>query len=234
MAQWIDVPGWLDRRTHEFPRPVGQRLFGACDVPDLALLPRRYPGVKTMNFHAGFASDTGHKLVELLARQVQAGRLESALPFAKLFYWVAQRVQPLLSDSGGMYVKLEGLDTDGEPHQLTWTSAGQRESRAARSLRPGDRTDAQDRRGLRAAGGSAGLHGTAVGRRNPRRAQGTQDPADPALSVDRVLTAPRPQPPATLKALQAARRTERGSRRERIAARNSPSRPRAPRAANPA
>ena len=120
-GQWIDVPGWLDRRTHEFPRPVGQRLFGACDVPDLALLPRRYPGLKTMNFHAGFASDTGHKLVEVLARQVQAGRLESAQPFARLFYWVAQRVQPLLSDSGGMYVKLEGLDTDGEPQQLTWT-----------------------------------------------------------------------------------------------------------------
>ena len=120
-GQWIDVPGWLDRRTHEFPRPVGQRLFGACDVPDLALLPRRYPGLKTMNFHAGFASDTGHKAVELLARQVQSGRLESALPFAKLFYWVARRVQPLLSDSGGMYVKMEGLDTDGEPQQLTWT-----------------------------------------------------------------------------------------------------------------
>ena len=120
-GQWIDVPGWLDRCTHEFPRPVGLRLFGACDVPDLTLLPRRYPGLKTMNFHAGFASDTGHKAVELLARQVQSGRLESALPFAKLFCWVARRVQPLLSDSGGMYVKLEGLDREGDAQQLTWT-----------------------------------------------------------------------------------------------------------------
>jgi len=120
-GQWIDVPGWLDRRTHEFPRPVGFRLFSACDVPDLDLLPQRYPGLKTVNFHAGFASDSGHKLVELLARQVQAGRLTSALPFAKLFYWVARRVQPLLSDSGGMYVKMEGLDIDGEPQQLNWS-----------------------------------------------------------------------------------------------------------------
>ena len=120
-GHWIDVPGWLDRRTHEFPRPVGSRLFGACDVPDLTLLPRRYPGLKTMNFHAGFASETGHKAVEVLARQVQSGRLETALPFAKLFYWIARRVQPLLSDSGAMYVKMEGLDTDGEPQQLTWT-----------------------------------------------------------------------------------------------------------------
>ena len=115
-----------------------------------------------MSFHAGFASDTGHKLVELLARQVQAGRLESALPFAKLFYWVARALQPLLSDSGGMYMRLEGLDIEAQPQQLTWTSAGQRESWTEHSLRPGDRTDQQDRRGLRAAGGRAGLHGPAV------------------------------------------------------------------------
>ncbi len=34
-GRWIDVYGWLDRRAHEFPRPVGPRIFGRCDVPDL-------------------------------------------------------------------------------------------------------------------------------------------------------------------------------------------------------
>src|SRR5688572_21085414 len=99
-GEWIEVHGWLDRQTHNFPRPVGTRMFGRCDVPDLVVLPQRFPDVKTVSFHAGFASDTGHKLVEWLARQVQSGRLESALPFAKLFYFVARRVQSLLSDSG--------------------------------------------------------------------------------------------------------------------------------------
>jgi len=119
-GKWIDVPGWLDRQTHEFPRPLGRRLLGACDVPDLSLMPRRYAGLRTMTFHAGFASETGHKAIELLARQVDTGRLASALPYAKLFFWVASRLQPVLSDSGGMYVKLEGLDTDGEAQQLNW------------------------------------------------------------------------------------------------------------------
>ncbi len=117
---WTEVHGWLDRRQHEFPKPVGPRLFGRIDVPDLALLPARYPGVKTVSFHAGFASFTGHKAVELLARQVQAGRLESAAPYAGLFHWVAERVQALVSDSGGMYVRLEGLDDEGKPLALTW------------------------------------------------------------------------------------------------------------------
>ena len=119
-GEWVEVHGWLDRHTHTFPRPIGTRLFGRCDVPDLALLPARYPGVKTVSFHAGFASDTGHKTVELLARQVQSGRLKSALPFAGLFFMVARRLQSLLSDSGGMYVSLTGADGDGKPKLLTW------------------------------------------------------------------------------------------------------------------
>jgi len=119
-GEWIEVRGWLDRQTHEFPAPVGPRLFGRCDVPDLALLPVRYPGVKTVSFHAGFASFTGHKAIELLARQVQAGRLRSAASFAGLFYWVARQAQALVSDSGGMFVRLDGLDTDGRVHDLTW------------------------------------------------------------------------------------------------------------------
>lgn len=120
-GQWLERHGWLDQQQHEFPRPVGARIFGCCEVPDLSLLPARYPGVKTVTFHAGFASHTGHRMVEWLARQVQSGRIASAVPFAGLFYWLGRRLQPLLSDSGGMYLKLAGLDQDGAPRSITWT-----------------------------------------------------------------------------------------------------------------
>ena len=119
-GQWIEVTGWLDRQAHTFPRPVGARLFGRCDVPDLGLFPARYPGVKSVSFHAGIATDTGHKAVEFLARQVRGDRIESALPFAGVFYFLARRLQPLLSDTGGMYVKLGGVDSAGEPLELVW------------------------------------------------------------------------------------------------------------------
>lgn len=119
-GQWKDVRGWLDRQTHRFPRPVEQRILGRCEVPDLTLLPERYAGVRTVSFHAGIASVMGHKLVEFLSRQVEAGRLKSLTPIAGLFYSIARRLQPLMSDSGGMYVKLAGLDTDGAPLELCW------------------------------------------------------------------------------------------------------------------
>ena len=69
-----------------------------CDVPDLDLLPQRYPGVKTVSFHAGFASDTGHRAVEKLARLVRDGKIESALPFARALYTVGRWIAPLLSE----------------------------------------------------------------------------------------------------------------------------------------
>jgi len=117
----IEVRGWSDTEIHEFPKPIGERRLSRCDVPDLDLLVSRYPGVKSVSFRAGFASDTGHKTIELLARLVERGVLKSAAPFARPLFTVGRWVQSLLSDSGAMYIKMEGLGTDGQPHELTWT-----------------------------------------------------------------------------------------------------------------
>ena len=124
-----------------------QRLFGACDVPDLALLPRSgHPGLKTVqNFlHAGFASDTGHK-TRRGAGAPGAGRvrLASAPPFAKTLSTGSRSARSrLLSDDSGGSVRRTGrpgaTDGDGAAAHLSQVG-GQRESRAARPLRPGDR-----------------------------------------------------------------------------------------------
>jgi saccharopine dehydrogenase-like NADP-dependent oxidoreductase len=117
---WKEAYGWLDRRTFVFPKPVGPRLLGRCDVPDLALLPQRYPTVKTVSFHAGFVSDTGHKLVEWLATQVRQGRLKSAAAFAGPLQRIGRWLEPVLSDRGGMFVRVSGPDDDGRLRTLTW------------------------------------------------------------------------------------------------------------------
>jgi len=117
---WAQAYGWMDRRGFSFPKPVGPRLLGRCDIPDLELLPQRFQTLKTVSFHGGFASDTGHRLVEWLATQVRKGRFKSALPFAKPVYRVARLLEPLLPDRGGMFVRMAGPDEDGRPRALTW------------------------------------------------------------------------------------------------------------------
>ena len=117
---WITVHGWLDTTQHDFLKSVGVRRISRCDVPDLDLLPQRYPGVKTVSFHAGFASGTAHQLIERLAMLVKEGRLKSALPFARVLFTLGRWMQPVFSDRGAMFVKLEGLHDNGAPYALTW------------------------------------------------------------------------------------------------------------------
>jgi saccharopine dehydrogenase-like NADP-dependent oxidoreductase len=119
-GQWIDVHGWLDTQSHEFSKLVGVRRISRCDVPDLDLLPQRCPGVKTVSFHAGFASSTAHQVVERLAMLVKTKRLKSALPFARPLYTVGRWLQPVFSDRGAMFVKLEGLHDNGARYAHTW------------------------------------------------------------------------------------------------------------------
>ena len=118
---WINVYGWLDTMQVDFQKAIGERRISRCDVPDLDVLPRRFAGVKTVSFHAGFASSTAHRFVEKLATLVKDGRLKSALPFARPLFTLGRWLQPLFSDRGAMFVKLEGLHENGAPYTLLWT-----------------------------------------------------------------------------------------------------------------
>jgi len=118
---WVNVYGWLDTKLVDFQKSVGLRRISRCDVPDLELLPRRFPEVMTVSFHAGFASSTAHQVVEKLATLVKDGRLKSALPFARPLYTLGRWLRPVFSDRGAMFVKLEGLHDNGAPYALSWT-----------------------------------------------------------------------------------------------------------------
>jgi hypothetical protein len=117
---WIDVYGWLDTVEYEFPKTVGRRRISRCDVPDLDLLVQRYPSLKTVSFHAGFASNTAHQLVERLATLVKEKRIKSAVPLAGLLFTLGRWMQPVFSDRGDMFVKMNGMHENGAPLTLTW------------------------------------------------------------------------------------------------------------------
>jgi saccharopine dehydrogenase-like NADP-dependent oxidoreductase len=117
---WTSRWGWLDRIRYEFPAPLGARYLGRCDVPDLELFPHRYPSVKTVSFHAGFASNLGHLVVWSLAGLVKAGVLSSLVPLAPPLHRISQWMEPVVSDKGGMFVIMDGIARDGAPEQLRW------------------------------------------------------------------------------------------------------------------
>ncbi|HVT34812.1 MAG TPA: saccharopine dehydrogenase NADP-binding domain-containing protein [Nevskiaceae bacterium] len=118
-GRWLDTYGWLDMQRHRFPSPLGMRLLGSCDVPDLDLLPRRYPSLQTTTFHAGI-SGAGHFAIWLGALVVRAGLLRSLASLAPLLHRAGVWMEPAGSEHSGMYVELAGLDHAGHPLLRRW------------------------------------------------------------------------------------------------------------------
>ncbi len=119
-GRWQPVYGWLDLERYPFPYPVGPRLLGNCDVPDLVLFPKRYKGVRTVNFKAGFASNVGHLFVWAAAQLVRHHWLTSLEGLVKPLNMISGKIERWVSDKGGMFVELQGLGLDNEPLTLTW------------------------------------------------------------------------------------------------------------------
>jgi saccharopine dehydrogenase-like NADP-dependent oxidoreductase len=119
-GSWVTRYGWRGLTRHHFPPPLGSRWLATCDVPDLDVLPRRYPTLSSVTFKAGFASDAGHLLVWGLAGFVKIGLMASMTPFAPLLSRLSGWIEPLVSDKGGMFVCLEGADPVGRPLRINW------------------------------------------------------------------------------------------------------------------
>jgi len=117
---WKTVYGWLDLQRHQFPDPVGYRLLGSCDVPDLILFPYRYQGIETVTFHAGFASNIGHLVVWGASLLVRAGLMSSLSPLVVPLNTISKWMERTVSDKGGMFVSMQGDDADGNSLQLKW------------------------------------------------------------------------------------------------------------------
>jgi hypothetical protein len=112
--------GWLDLKRHHFSAPVGARLLGSCDVPDLALFPARYPDLQSVTFHAGFASAAGHLFVWAAAQLVRLGVLPGLGALVVPLHAVSQWLEPFISDKGAMFVAMDGIGADGQALSLEW------------------------------------------------------------------------------------------------------------------
>ena len=129
-GEWRTVPGWsqLCRRRLSLVReedvvgrgmPSGSpdslppRWFSACDVPDLTLLPLRYPTVSRASFRAGLEVPLLHLGLWLLSLPVRANIVKSLQPAARLLQWGADLTYGLGTDRGGMRVTVTGWTTRG-------------------------------------------------------------------------------------------------------------------------
>jgi hypothetical protein len=99
--------------------PLSPRLFSLVDVPDLKLLPRLWPGVKSVWLGAGPVPEVGHWALLVAAWLVRLKLLPSLTWAAPLMKWVMDGLR-WGDDRGGMFVNVKGIDRNGNPAERFW------------------------------------------------------------------------------------------------------------------
>lgn len=117
---WRTAHGWQSLRRIKVDG-VGARWVARCEVPDLDVLPARYPGLRTLDFRAGLELRRMHFGLWLASWVVRARLLRSMAPLAKPLFAMSEFWQDIGSDTGFMRVSMRGVGLDGAPLVLDWT-----------------------------------------------------------------------------------------------------------------
>ena len=112
--------GWGDLARHRYPPPVGGRWLSNVDLPDIVLLPQRFPGVATIELRAGLELSVLHLGLSLLSAMVGRGWISSLVPTSRALLGVASALDAFGSDAGAMHVTLRGRH-GGRPLTRYWT-----------------------------------------------------------------------------------------------------------------
>lgn len=111
------VFGWQGLHAVRYPE-LGVRLFGYCDIPDVALFPARYPELRDLHFVAGHEVKLLHIGTWLLSWVVRLGFVRSLSRYAKRLLEISFLFDPLGSDKSGFHMVLSGIAQDGRPETI--------------------------------------------------------------------------------------------------------------------
>ena len=113
------IYGWQDLHAHNY-KQLGRRLLANCNVPDLALFPKRYPNIKTLRFYAGLEIPFIHITLWSLSWLVRFGLIKNLQPAASfllrtsfLFDWIG-------SSTSGFHMSLQGQDHNSKEKTITF------------------------------------------------------------------------------------------------------------------
>lgn len=117
--QWTNVYGWQNIQRVKL-KALGKRWAANCDVPDLELFPKYYPEVESVKFQAGSELSIMHLSLWLLSGISRLKLIRNWSVFAKAFTRMTHWFLPFGTDTGGMVIKLRGLDYNKNKLLIHW------------------------------------------------------------------------------------------------------------------
>lgn len=101
------IYGWQGLRAKKY-KNLGWRLLGYCDIPDLALFPKRYPSLKTIRFYAGLEVPFIHITLWALSWLVRWGLITNLQKIAALLLRLSFMFDWLGSEDSAFHMELSG------------------------------------------------------------------------------------------------------------------------------
>jgi hypothetical protein len=118
-GKWATVYGWQDWRWLGYPH-MRSRIGGACDVPDLGLLPDLIPNLRSLSFHAALEAPWEQLGLWLMALLTRLRIVKRWGKFTAVFQAISDRLIRLGSDTGAMHLRIRGVDAGGKELTRTW------------------------------------------------------------------------------------------------------------------
>lgn len=117
---WQNVFGWQGLERYDFGGPLGKRWMSFCEIPDLDLLPARFPEIQSVRFKAGLELSVLHLALYLLSGLVRIKLIKDLTVFSVVLTRMSEWFFPWGSADGGMYVELEGKDENQREKRISW------------------------------------------------------------------------------------------------------------------
>ena len=119
-GEWHASYGWQEMRRVSLPAPLQPRWVANCDVPDLELFPRAYPGVLRVQFQAGLGLALTQWGLWSLASLRRTRLLPSLERWAAPLHRSGQMLERYGDGVSGMYVHLRGRDHEQQAIEWRW------------------------------------------------------------------------------------------------------------------
>lgn len=107
------IYGWQNLRKRKF-WGLGNRLLGNCDIPDLAIFPKRYPTLTTIRFQAGLELTFLHLMLWALSGLVRYRLCPNLQRFAPFMLKLSRCFDVFGKDDSGFYMDITGLDKNNQ------------------------------------------------------------------------------------------------------------------------
>ncbi len=119
-GKWVTVFGWQNVHRHYYGDNLGLRWHANCDIPDLVLLPKKYPMLSTVEFYAGLEVPLLHFGLWGMSWLTRAKVIKNWTYFYKSIAAMSRWFSRSGTDAGGMYIRLAGSSKRYQPLEINW------------------------------------------------------------------------------------------------------------------